>query len=109
MKKFLKMLSFILVMSSEVMLQGCGDDEDPAGEAPTVTLSAASAGTAPGQSVKVTVTVAAPNGVKSINYTTTGNLAGSPTSPIATTAETQEITFTVPANAALGSSLTAII
>lgn len=71
---------------------------------PTVALSATSGSANPGATVKVTVTVTAPNGVKSLTYTTTGGLTGSPASPVTLSSTTQELTFTVPAAAAIGAT-----
>ncbi len=77
---------------------------------PAVTLSSATAQGFPGATVTVTATIAAANGARNISYTTTGGLTGSPVSPvtISGTSATQQFTFTVPANAAIGSTLTAV-
>jgi hypothetical protein len=77
---------------------------------PTVTLSSASASANPGFNVTVTATVEAPNGFKSLTYTTTGGLTGAPASPInSITGTTQLLTFTIPTAAAIGSTMTAVI
>jgi hypothetical protein len=81
---------------------------------PTVTLLNASGSVAAGTTIDATVTITAANGAKNITYTTTGGLTGAPVSPITiagspTAATNQVITFTVPANAVVGSTLTAII
>lgn len=72
---------------------------------PTIALSAATASGVPGAKVKVTATVAAPNGFATI--TVTGATAA-PASPIAITTATREIEITIPANAVVGSSLNVV-
>jgi hypothetical protein len=77
---------------------------------PTVTLSSATASGNPGANITVTATITAANGFKSLTYTTTGGLTGAPASPINTiTGTTQELTFTIPATAAIGATMTAVI
>ena len=76
---------------------------------PTLVLSAATGSANPGSTVTVTATVTAANGAKSINYTTTGGLTGSPASPVTLTGTSQVLTFTVPAAAAIGSTMTVAI
>lgn len=81
---------------------------------PSVTLDATAVSVAAGSTVDVIATITAANGAKNITYTTTGGLTGSPVSPISiagspTAATQQTITFTVPANAAVNSTLTALI
>jgi len=76
---------------------------------PTVALSASTANGFPGKTVSVTVTVTAANGAKSLAYTTTGGLTGSPASPITLSGTTQAITFTIPASAAIGATFAVAI
>lgn len=71
---------------------------------PSVALSAASGSANPGSTVKVTATITAPNGAKTLTYTTTNGLTGSPASPITLSGTTQELTFTIPATAAVGAT-----
>ncbi|NBW37732.1 MAG: hypothetical protein EBR30_22470 [Cytophagia bacterium] len=77
---------------------------------PSVQLSSLTGNANPGATSVVLVTVAAENGFASLSYTTTGGLTGSPVSPINTLSanNTVEVTLTVPANAAIGSTLTAV-
>jgi len=77
---------------------------------PTVTLSSATGSGNPGSNVTVTATITAANGFKNISYTTTGGLTGAPASPITSiTGSSQVLTFTIPATAAIGSTMTAVI
>lgn len=69
---------------------------------PTISLSATTASGVPSAKVKVTATVAAPNGFATINVT---GATAAPASPIAITTATREIEITIPANAVIGSSL----
>jgi hypothetical protein len=77
---------------------------------PSVQLNALTGSAAPQGSSTVLVTVTAANGFSSLSYTTTGGLTGSPVSPISSlsSASNVEVTFTVPANAVIGSTLTAV-
>lgn len=77
---------------------------------PSISLSSTSAQGFPGGTVTVTATITAANGGKSLSYTTTGGLTGAPVSPVTITGTTatQQFTFSVPAAAAIGSTLTAV-
>jgi hypothetical protein len=81
---------------------------------PTITLSSATGSGAAGTTVNVTATITAANGAKNISYVTTGGLTGAPASPVSitgspTAATNQVITFTIPATAVVGGTLTAVI
>jgi hypothetical protein len=72
---------------------------------PTLTLSATTASGVPGAKVKVTATVAAPNGFATIAVT---GATATPASPVAITAATKEIEITIPTTAVIGSTINAV-
>ncbi|MCW5911638.1 MAG: hypothetical protein KIT62_11210 [Cyclobacteriaceae bacterium] len=108
MKRFLRLLSFFMAVAAVTLVQSCKEDDPEPAAAPTVTLSATAATGTPGSTVPVTVTIQAGNGAKTLTVT---GAASTPASPITIsgTSATQDITLTIPANAVVGSTITAVI
>jgi hypothetical protein len=76
---------------------------------PTLSLSATAASVTPGSTTTVTATITAANGAKNLTVTgATTNPAGPFTLSGATSAVTQDVVVAVPANATVGSTITAI-
>lgn len=94
----------MLVIFPLLTFVGC-DDENAPKPAPTVTVDPATISALPGDDVTINVTVDAPNGGKTLvvfqgaTQLESVELAGAASS-------TQEITFSVPANAVIGSVIT---
>jgi len=103
MEKFIKLLSFLTVLSAILLIQSC-DDEESIAPAPVVTLDASSSSQIPGSAITITATVDAPNGGESLLVYVGGTEVES--YDMAGAADfTQAFPFTVPANAVVGSTI----
>jgi len=96
----------VFAVSSLFFIASCNDDDEPStGDAPIVSLSSSLAQDVPGAVVSVTVTVDAPNGGETLQINGVSNpditLNGS-------TAQDVDVDITIPANAVVGSTITAV-
>lgn len=103
MKKFIKLLSFLIVLPAILLIQSCDDDEgiEPA---PTVSLDVSSGQAIPGGAVTINATVEALNGGQSLVV----YVGGSEVESYDIGGERdfdQAYTYTVPANAVIGSTV----
>ena len=103
MKKITQLLSIAMLISAVLFIQSCDDDENIQ-PAPTVTLDASSGAAIPGGSVTINATVSAPNGGQSLVVYVGGAEEEAYDIGGAQDFE-QEFTYTVPANAVIGSTV----
>jgi hypothetical protein len=103
MKKITKLLPFLTVLFTILLIQSC-DDEESIAPAPVVTLNATSGQDIPGGAVSITATVTAPNGGESLVVYVAGTEVESYDIAGAQDFE-QEFQYTIPANAAVGSTI----
>jgi len=102
MKKIIRLLSLLTVLSSVLLIQSC--DDESISPAPVVTLDASTGQDIPGGAVTVTATVNAPNGGESLVVYVGGtevesyDIAGA-------TDFTQAFDYSIPANAVVGSTI----
>ncbi len=104
-KFLLQLLAFVTAISSVTFLSSCDDDDDPEGAAPTVTVDPTSTTDEPGAVVTVTVSVTAPNGGKTLQ------ISGVDADDVTLNGSNQqdvEVDITIPANAVIGSTITAV-
>lgn len=106
MKKVISLLAFFAAASSFLMLQSCNED-DPA-VAPTLELSATTGQGNPGTSVTVTATITASGTAKELIIVGATATPASPI-PLTGTSATQEVQLQIPANAVIGSTITAVM
>jgi hypothetical protein len=101
MKKILSLLLAVSVLG----FVACSDDSDGgSASAPTLSLSSNTAQDVPGATVTVTATITAPGGAKTL--TVSG--VSPQTIPVTGTSATEEVELTIPATAAVGSTLAAV-
>lgn len=106
-KEFLhRIMASVFAVSSLFVIASCSDDDEPSTkEAPIVSLSSSLEQDVPGATVSVTVTVDAPNGGKTLQFNGVSNpdvtLNGS-------TEQEVEVDIVIPANAVVGSIITAV-
>ncbi len=96
----------LLIVAPLLTFMGC-DDDDGIQPAPSVTVNPATVSALPGEVVTIAVSVNAPNGAKSLSALIGSTQVGSATFTGQTTA-TADITYTIPANAVIGSTITII-
>jgi hypothetical protein len=106
-KEFLyRAMAGIFAVSSLFLIASCSEDDEPTtGDAPIVSLSTSLTQDVPGAVVSVTVTVDAPNGGETLQINGVANpdvtLNGS-------TEQEVDVDITIPANAVVGSTITAV-
>jgi hypothetical protein len=103
MKKIIKLLPFLTVLLTTLMIQSC-DDEESIAPAPVVTLDASAGQNIPGGAVTITATVNAPNGGESLVVYVSGSEVESYDMAGAQDLE-QEFEYTIPASAVVGSTI----
>lgn len=99
-----RLMAIALSLTVVVFASSCDDEEDT-GAAPTVTLSEETTQDIPGATVTVTLTITAPNGAKTLT------IAGVDADDITFAGEKsveQAVEIAIPANAVVGSTLTAV-
>lgn len=101
-----KILSLLLI-TSVLGYMACNEDDDPKkGDAPTVTLNPTSAQDIPGATVSTTVTIDAPNGGETLQFSGVSNadmaLSGEKEQDVA-------VDFVIPPSAVVGSTITAVV
>lgn len=99
-----RLMASLLALTVIVFVSSC-DEDDEIGAAPTITLSEETAQNIPGATVTVTVSVNAPNGPKTLA------IAGVDNDDITLSGANQqdvEVDINIPANAAVGSTITVI-
>lgn len=106
MKKIISLVAFFAAASSFLVLQSCNED-DPA-VAPTLELSATTGQGNPGTTVTVTATITASGTAKELIVVGATSTPASPI-PLTGTSATQEVQLQVPANAVIGSTITAVL
>ena len=105
MKKIVYLLLYLPIMAGLITaLSACGDDDEPAPEDPTISLTASAGDASREQVVTITGTVTAPGGLASLTADESGvNITGVTTG--STTAQNFTATFTVPATATIGGTI----
>jgi hypothetical protein len=102
MKKTIKLLSFLMVLSAILVIQSC--DDESISPAPVVSLDASSGAAIPGGAVTITADVTAPNGGEALIVYAGGTEVES--YDMAGAADfTQTFDYTVPATAVIGSTI----
>ncbi len=102
----MKKILSLLLLTSVLGFVGCKDDE-PAPAAPTITLDPATASANPGTTATTKVTIAAPGGATTLNVA--GGVTNTVTLDGTTTSFDQNVDVAVPANAVVGSTISAVI
>ena len=105
MKKIVYLLLYLPIMAGLITaLSSCGDDDEPAPEDPTISLTASAGDASREQDVTITGTVTAPGGLAALTADESGvNITGVTTG--STTAQNFTATFTVPATATIGGDI----
>lgn len=97
-------MASVLAVTSLCVVVSCDNEDDPK-PAPTVTLSTETATDKPGNTVKVTVSIDAPNGGKTLQ------ISGVDLDDVTLTGAAQqdvEVSIAIPSNAVVGSTITAV-
>jgi hypothetical protein len=99
-----RIMASVLAITSLSLVMSCDNEDDPSA-APTVTLSAESATDKPGNTVTVTVSVDAPNGGRTLQVS---GVAVDDVTLAGTKQEDVAVQIAIPANAIVGSTITAV-
>jgi len=97
-----------ILFAGASFITSCDNGEDPLAPAPSLTLSTTTASNTPGQPVTFSVTVDAPEGGKTLKTLVNGAADSSlPDVDLAgETSKTVDMSYTIPANATVGSTIT---
>jgi hypothetical protein len=99
-------LGLAFLFASGIFLSGCNDNNSANPIAPTVTLSSESTSNIPGAVVSTKATVDAPGGGKLLTILVNGNASTIPAVSLnGATTKDVDISYTIPANAAIGSTI----
>lgn len=102
-----RIMASVFAVSSLFVIASCSDDDEPSTkEAPIVSLSTSLAQDVPGAMVSVTVTVDAPNGGKTLQIS--GGVSNPDVTLRGSSVQEVEVDIVIPANAVVGSSITAV-